>query len=66
MSPFYRDWADYRTSAKKAKLHLGFNRVYDLIARSQYGLMVQILASLITYLLLVIYCHEEHSERTSN
>ena len=33
------------------KRHL---RVYHLIARSQYGLMVQILAGLITYLLL---CH---------
>ena len=36
------------------KRHL---KVYHLIARSQYGLMVQILAGLITYLLLSIYCH---------
>ena len=41
------------------KRHL---RVYHLIARSQYGLMVQILAGLITYLLLAIYCHETHGE----
>ena len=41
------------------KRHL---RVYHLIARSQYGLMVQILAGLITYLLLAIYCHESHGE----
>ena len=44
------------------KQHL---RVYHLIARSQHGLMVQILAGLITYLLLAIYCHEEHGERVS-
>lgn len=44
------------------KRHL---RVYHLIARSQYGLMVQILAGLITYLLLAIYCHEEHGELVS-
>jgi len=44
------------------KQHL---RVYHLIARSKHGLMVQILAGLITYLLLAIYCHEEHGERVS-
>jgi len=27
--------------------------------------MVQILAGLITYLLLVIYCHEQHNEKVS-
>jgi hypothetical protein len=44
------------------KRHL---RVYHLIARSEYGLMVQILAGLITYLLLAIYCHEQHNEKVS-
>jgi hypothetical protein len=44
------------------KRHL---KVYHLIARSWYGLMVQILAGLITYLLLAIYCHEEHHEKVS-
>ena len=44
------------------KKHL---RVYHLIARSEYGLMVQILAGLITYLLLAIYCHEQHHEKVS-
>ena len=39
--------------------------VYHLIARSEYGLMVQILAGLITYLLLAIYCHEQHGEKVS-
>lgn len=41
------------------KRHL---KVYHLIARSPYGLMVQILAGLITYLLLAIYCHENYGE----
>lgn len=44
------------------KRHL---KVYHLIARSQYGLMVQIYAGLITYLLLNIYCQEVHKERVS-
>jgi hypothetical protein len=41
------------------KRHL---RVYHLIARSEYGLMVQILGGLITYLLLAIHCHTNHKE----
>jgi IS4 transposase len=44
------------------KRHL---RVYHLIARSKHGLMVQILSGLITYLLLAIYCHEQHGEHVS-
>ena len=44
------------------KRHL---KVYHLIARSEYGLMVQILSGLITYLLLAIYCHNEHHEKVS-
>jgi len=44
------------------KRHL---KVYHLIARSEYGLMVQILAGLITYLLLAIYCHEQYQEKVS-
>jgi len=44
------------------KRHL---KVYHLIARSQHGLMVQILAGLITYLLLARYCHEQHKEKIS-
>ncbi len=44
------------------KRHL---KVYHLIARSEYGLMVQIIAGLITYLLLAIYCHEQHREKVS-
>ena len=44
------------------KRHL---KVYHLIARSRYGLMVQILGGLITYLLLAIYCHNKHGERVS-
>lgn len=44
------------------KRHL---KVYHLIARSKYGLMVQILGGLITYLLLAIYCREQHQEPVS-
>lgn len=44
------------------KRHLG---VYHLIARSKYGLMVQLLGGLITYLLLAIYCREQHNEPVS-
>ena len=44
------------------KRHL---KVYHLIARSENGLMVQILAGLITYLLLAIYCHRQFNERVS-
>lgn len=44
------------------KRHL---KVYHLIARSAYGLMVQILAGLITYLLLAIHCHKLYQEKVS-
>lgn len=44
------------------KRHL---KVYHLIARSPYGLMVQLLAGLITYVLLAIYCHEQFNEKVS-
>ena len=44
------------------KRHL---RVYHLISRSQHGLMIQILSGLITYLLLAIYCREQHGEIVS-
>jgi len=44
------------------KRHL---KVYHLIARSEYGMMVQILSGLVTYLLLAIYCHNEFNEKVS-
>ena len=44
------------------KRHL---KVYHLISRSRHGLMIQMLAGLITYILLAIYCHEEHGEPVS-
>ena len=44
------------------KRHL---KVYHLIARSSYGLMVQILSGLITYLLLAIYCQKNFQEKVS-
>jgi hypothetical protein len=43
----------------------GHLKVYHLIARSRYGLMVQILGGLITYLLLAIYCRKHHQEKVS-
>jgi len=44
------------------KRHL---KVYHLIARSRYGLGVQLLGGLITYILLAIYCHAEFGEKVS-
>jgi len=44
------------------KRHL---KVYHLIARSEHGLMVQMLSGLITYLLLAIYCREHFNEKVS-
>jgi len=44
------------------KKHL---RVYHLIARSEYGVMVQLLAGLITYLLMAIYCRRHYNESVS-
>ncbi len=43
----------------------GHLKVYHLIARSEYGLMVQILSGLITYLLLAIYCRNEFNEKVT-
>ncbi len=40
-------------------------KVYHLIARSEHGLMVQILSGLITYLLLAIYCQDNYNEKVS-
>lgn len=44
------------------KRHLN---VYHVLFRSRYGLLIQILAGLITYLLLAIYCREQFGERVS-
>lgn len=44
------------------KRHLS---VYHILARSEYGLKVQIFAGLITFLLLAIFCHEQHGEKVS-
>jgi hypothetical protein len=49
---FFKWWKKYLT-------------VYHLIARSKYGLMVQIIGGLITYLLLAIYCREQFNEEVS-
>jgi len=44
------------------KRHL---KVYRLVAWNEYGLMVQILGGLITYLLLATYCREQFNEPVS-
>jgi len=44
------------------KQHLN---VYHRLARGPYGMMVQVLAGLITYLLLAIYCRNEYDEPVS-
>lgn len=44
------------------KRHLN---VYHIMFRSKHGLLIQLLAGLITYLLLVIYCQEQYGERVS-
>lgn len=44
------------------KKHL---KVYHLIARSEYGVIVQLLAGLITYLLMAIYCRKHYNEPVS-
>lgn len=44
------------------KKHL---KVYCIVARSYKGLLFQIYAGLITYLLLAIYCHEKFGEKVS-
>ena len=37
--------------------------IYHILARSEYGLKVQVFAGLIAYLLLAIYCHRQHGEK---
>lgn len=44
------------------KQHL---KIYHLIARSEYGLTVQIFGGLITYLLMAIWCCDNHNEKVS-
>lgn len=44
------------------KRHL---KVYHLICRNEHGVLLQLLAGLITYLLLVIYFHRRYGERPS-
>jgi len=44
------------------KRHL---KVYHLIVRSKHGLMIQLLAGLITYLLLALYFKIRHNEKVS-
>ncbi|RPI68734.1 MAG: IS4 family transposase [Geobacteraceae bacterium] len=59
MALIYKLRWDIETFFAWWKRHL---KVYHLISRSRHGLMIQMLAGLITYLLLAIYCHEQHGE----
>ncbi len=40
-------------------------KVYHLISWSRYGLLVQMLAGLITYILLAMYCQNHYHEKVS-
>jgi len=42
------------------KRHL---KVYHLISRNHHGMLLQLLAGLITYLLLVLYCYQQYGEK---
>ena len=42
------------------KRHL---KVYHLISRNRHGMLLQLLAGLITYLLLVLYCYHQYGEK---
>ena len=44
------------------KRHL---KVYHLISRSKHGLMIQLLAGLIIYLLISIYCQSRYHDKVS-
>ena len=40
-----------------------YMKVYHLISRDRHGMLLQLLAGLITYLLLVLYCYYQYGER---
>jgi len=40
-------------------------KVYHLISRSRYGVMVQLLSGLIAFLLMAIYCRKQHNQAVS-
>ncbi len=44
------------------KRHL---KVYHLISRDRHGMLLQLLAGLITYMLLVLYCYQLYGEKPS-
>lgn len=44
------------------KRHL---KVYHLISRNRHGVLLQLLAGVLTYLLLILYCHHHYGERPS-
>ena len=54
-----------KSTSKKAAARIDSAHARHLIAGSEYGLMVQILGGLITYMLLTIYCREQHNEKVT-
>ena len=62
IAPIYKLRWEIETFFAWWKRHL---KVYHLISRSRHGLMIQMIAGLITYLLLAIYCREEFNEPVS-
>jgi len=40
----------------------GHLKVYHLISRSRHGMLLQLLAGLITYMLFILYCYERYGE----
>ena len=42
------------------KRHL---KVYHLISRNRHGMLLQLLAGLVTYMLFVLYCYEQYGEK---
>jgi hypothetical protein len=40
-------------------------KVYHLISRSRYGVMIQLVSGLITFLLMAIYCRKQHNQTVS-
>jgi len=58
----YRLRRDIEKFFKWWKKHV---KVYHLIARSRYGVMVQLLSGLIVFLLMSIYCCRQHNQPVS-
>ncbi len=62
MMAIYKLRWNIETPFGRWKQHLN---VYHRVVRSSYGMIVQLFACLITYVLLAIYCHEQFQESVS-